>query len=629
MSDVFRKVVQAYQQGRFADAVRLSDAISGKAGQLEGKLQALRGNSLFKLGEKLAAADAFVSAARLSAGDAPGLFKLALTLYLQVGAVAKVVEIAAETVRLNPAERDLAYRAARAFFGNGLRGDPTPLFAFLDKADNHHLALIVNYFRLKGETKELQAELAALVDERPDNAFLRATWFTVARENGDFAVMELQERFMATPDGRALLDQEAAHARLLWCEDEALLASPSSDSVNSALMPRPDARRPFSAAGERVRIGYLSNDFTEHATMTLFQESMALHDPERFDVTLFSYTEQRGVARREHWPTQISSALIDVSDMNDTDVARLISERQIDILVDLKGHTMGARAGIVNCSDAPLKVTYLGYPGSVRGVDLDYQITDAIVTPDSSRPNFAEKLCRLPGSYQSNNSATRPRPQPMTRAEAGLPEDAFVFASFNAARKITPRTVRLWSAILRGTPQSVLWVMCTSAEFRANLLSAFEAEGVAPERIIFCGHMPYADHISRVALANLGLDTFPCNGHTTTSDMLWAGLPLLSTVGTAFHSRVSASLLSAMGVPELACESDEAFVQEGIRLAHDTVALASLREKIENGRETAPLFDTARFTRNLERAYEMMAERARNGLEPDHFDVPEVSGPTG
>jgi predicted O-linked N-acetylglucosamine transferase (SPINDLY family) len=269
-------------------------------------------------------------------------------------------------------------------------------------------------------------------------------------------------------------------------------------------------------------------------------------------------------------------------------------------------------------------VTWLGYPGSVPGVGLDYTISDRIVTPDSSKPHYEEKLCRLPECYQPNDSVSRPRPRPARRADHGLPEGAFVYASFNNVYKINREMVAVWADILRRTPDSVFWCLAP-VPARANLLEAFAAERVDAERLVFAGAIDYAAHIDRVALADLALDTFPCNGHTTTSDLLWAGVPVLALSGESFASRVSESLLSAIGLEEMAVRDRAAYADLAVRLHDDRPLLAFYAERLARNLSSAPLFDSTRFTRHLESAFAAMAARARAGLPPDHIDVPAMT----
>jgi predicted O-linked N-acetylglucosamine transferase (SPINDLY family) len=413
-------------------------------------------------------------------------------------------------------------------------------------------------------------------------------------------------------------------SNISWCADEAINASirPANTKtpVTSAMQVERRARP--HRWGEKIRIGYLSDDFyDQHPVMHLFQGVMVSHDAERFEVTYFCYTSAENIAKdrgkRAHYPN-----LVPIGHLEDNEAADFIRARGIDILVDLKGHTQGCRPNLVNLGLAPIHAAYLGYPGSGNGIDCDYVISDTIVTPDTSRPFYHEKLCRLPESYQANDTLFRARPQPASRQDVGLPADRFVFAFFNAIRKLTPETFHLTMEILKGAPESVLWILFVNDFARQNFLAAATRAGVAPDRIIAAPPASYRDHIARLAAADLGLDTFPYNGHTTTSDALWAGLPVVSAKGSHFASRVSESLLTALGLPELVAETPADYVDLALGLAGDRARLDDIRSRIAANRDTAPLFHTTRFVRHLERAYEMMVERARGGRAPDHIDVP-------
>ncbi len=629
MTEAFSQAVREFEAGRFRSALaKAGEALATSGGQ-DGSLLRLIGDIRLKMGERIEAADAFVRAA--DASDTPTAaqcLKRAVTIYAAEGATDRILPIGTRAADLNPEDRELAFAVASAFFSRGRLQEMEPLLDRLDRRIDRHLALIVNHHRLTGRFEELCRELDEGLKASPWNWFLNTSRFAVAREVLDFATMARHEALMKEPDApfsAGLLARERALTRLIWSEDEALNARPSLETAGYAVT-RPSAghgrRRPFSPPGEKIRIGYLSNDFYCHPMMTLFLRAMASHDPERFDLRLFSYTEPHAAAKQEEWPEHLRRAVIPVGELSDAAAAERIDAERIDILVDLKGHTMGARLGIVNLCRAPVKATYLGYPGSVTGVDLDYAITDPVVTPETSKPFYGEKLCRLPETYQANDWRARPLPAFMEREDAGLPEDAFVFGAFNAPYKITPRTLALWAEVLRAAPDSVLWVLCPLPLARHNLLAALEAQGVARPRVFFAERKPGAAHLDRLPLADLGLDTLPFNGGATTADLLWAGLPLLTVRGQSFAARTSASLLLAAGLPELVAEDDGAFVDTAVMLARDPFALTGLRQRLDAGRFVRPLFDGARFTDHLERAYEMMAARARAGRPPDHIDVP-------
>ncbi|WP_438753824.1 O-linked N-acetylglucosamine transferase family protein [Pararhizobium sp. O133] len=427
---------------------------------------------------------------------------------------------------------------------------------------------------------------------------------------------------MRASDAR-YLGTDFPFTHILWCADESLNARQTKIHQATAFTAETRAaRRAFPHAfTDKIRIGYLSADFSDdHPTMRLLQGVLFQHDRTKFDVTLFCHTDAATIRKdsgmRARYPN-----LMQIGHLSDRDAANLIRQRGIDILVDLKGHTKGARLGVVNLGAAPIQAAYLGFPGSGTGIDCDYVIGDRIVTPESSRPFYHEKICSLPDSYQANDDIHRPLPPAASRARLGLPEDRIVFASFNAARKITSHTAQLWADILLRVPQSVLWIMCADQFTRENFTEWMENAGISRERIIFAKPVEYAEHLARLQAADIGLDTFPYNGHTTTSDKLWAGLPVPTYKGSHFASRVSESLLTAIGLEELVAADAQSYVDLCVALAEAPERVRVLKGKLDANRRTAPLFNTILFTRNLEKAYTMMVDRARQGLEPDHIDV--------
>lgn len=439
----------------------------------------------------------------------------------------------------------------------------------------------------------------------------------------ELATLDAQvERAMRAGEDWAFTTEDPLF-NLMWCGDERLntrvrhmpSGKPFSAEMRAARRSRPHA------FGDKIRIGYLSNDVSDqHPTMILFQGVLSAHDPERFDVTLFCYTDQdlceTDIAFRKTYP-----GLVPIRDLDDDQAAALIRARGIDILVDLKGHTRGSRVDLVNRGLAPIQVAWLGFPGTCYGIDCDYIIGDPIVLPDGSQPHYHELYCRLPETYQCNDWRLRPRPPAPSRAALGLPEDAFIFGSFNKQAKITAEVAALWARVLQAVPGAVLWLLCQPGPARENFTAHMEGLGIAADRVVYAPRADYAEHIGRVQCADLALDTFPYSGHTTTSDCLWAGVPVVALKGTNFASRVSESLLTAIGVPELVASGQDAFVDLAVGLARDRKRLAYYRSRIAENRFLKPLFDTERFTRHLEAAFETMVARAKAGLPPDAFDV--------
>lgn len=362
---------------------------------------------------------------------------------------------------------------------------------------------------------------------------------------------------------------------------------------------------------DRLRIGYLSADFHEHATLHLLRGVLAAHDHTRFAIHGYSYgpfedATTRAVAR--HF-----DVFRDLGHLSDRAAAAQIAADGIDILVDLKGYTAHTRLGITALRPAPVIVNWLGYPGTLGAPRLaDYLIGDAVATPPEHAAHFSETLVLLPHCYQPNDRARRIGARPR-RAALGLPEDGFVFCSFNQSYKFDPAMFDLWCRLLREVPGSVLWLLAPGAAAMANLQREAAARGVGAERLIFAPSLGQEEHLGRLQAADLALDTFPVTSHTTASDALWAGVPLVTLLGGSFVSRVAASLLHAVGLAELVTTSGEAYFALARDLALDPARLTALRQALAAGKATAPLFDTPRFTRNLERGYAAIWARHTQG----------------
>jgi predicted O-linked N-acetylglucosamine transferase (SPINDLY family) len=313
-------------------------------------------------------------------------------------------------------------------------------------------------------------------------------------------------------------------------------------------------------------------------------------------------------------------SFIDVRAKSDSEVAHLLREREIDVAIDLKGYTAEARPGILSHRPAPVSAHYLGFPGTM-GVDyVDYLIADPIVIPPEHRAFYSEEIAYLPDTYQCNDRKRRAAERIPTRIEAGLPS-GFVFCSFNNNHKIAPEIFDVWMRLLRKVEGSVLWLLQDNAAVVANLKREAAARGVAPERLIFATRTDPAAHLARQSLADLFLDTLPYNAHTTASDALWVGLPLLTVLGSTFAGRVAASLLHAAGLPELVTGSLTDYESLALKFAQDRAELAQVKAKLLTNRDKSALFDTVRMTRNLEAAYAMMWERSQQGLGPATFAV--------
>lgn len=361
-------------------------------------------------------------------------------------------------------------------------------------------------------------------------------------------------------------------------------------------------------AHRRMRIGYLSSDFCSHAVSILTAELYELHDRSRVEVYAFSWS------REDHSPlrARVVSAMdhyIRIDGMNDQQAAQCIRDHEIDILVDLHGLTLGARAGILCYRPAPVQLTWLGFPGSTAIPGVDYVLADRFVLPPELEPYFTEKPLHMPRTFQINDRQRAIGQRP-TRAECGLGEDTMVFCSFNNNFKFTPEVFGAWMEILQQVPDSVLWLVADAETTRENLVREAEARGVAGTRLVFAGRVPPAQYLARYQVADLFLDTAPFNAGTTASDALWAGLPVLTCSGKTFSSRMAGSLLHAMDLPELVTHTLDDYVATAVALAADRARLAALRQRVQTGRDGSALFDTPRFVRDLEDLLETVWVRA-------------------
>ena len=374
---------------------------------------------------------------------------------------------------------------------------------------------------------------------------------------------------------------------------------------------------------EKIRIAYLSADFHAHATAFLIAGVFEHHDRNRFDVSLVSFgpddkSEMRARLMRG------CDRFIDAANKSDAEIAALLRQMEIDIAVDLKGFTEGCRPGIFAAKPAPVQVNYLAHPGTMGADYMDYIIADDVVIPLAHRRHYSENIVYLPDSYQANDAKRRVSARTPARAEAGLPQDGFVFACFNNSYKITPTMFDIWMRLLHAVEGSVLWLLEDNKTAVAHLKREAQARGVSAGRLVFAPRMSPEDHLARQNLADLFLDTLPCTAHTTASDALWVGLPVLTVLGATFAGRVAASLLGAMDLPELIAPSLAEYETLALKLARDPAILAALKEKLAKNRETTALFDTARFTRNLEAAFAAMWERYQRGELPADFAVAQL-----
>ena len=433
-------------------------------------------------------------------------------------------------------------------------------------------------------------------------------WTNLAAETAQLLAMVRAEKPLSLP--YAIVAISSSPAEQLQCARRYVQEQPAY----------PPLWQGEAYAHDRLRVAYLSADFNEHPTAYLTAGLFEQHDKSRFEITALSFGQNDNSPARRRLEAAFGH-FIDVRDSSDQEIAALMRRSEIDIAVDLMGFTKDHRLGVLARRAAPIQVNYLGYPGTTGAPYMDYILADATVISEDHDAFYAERVVRLPGTYQINDNRRAIGLRTPTREECGLPQDAFVFCCFNNPQKITPEIFDIWMRLLRATDNSVLWLFAGNAKAAANLRLETEKRGVAPERLIFAPKASVADHLARHRLADLCLDTLPYNAHTTASDALWAGLPLVTCPGQCFAGRVAASLLAAAGLSELIAVSLEDYEALALKLALEPSRLREVREKLIRNRLSCPLFDTERYRRDIESAYVTMWQNWQHGRPARSFQV--------
>lgn len=427
----------------------------------------------------------------------------------------------------------------------------------------------------------------------------------------------------------ALIDSPSLHLKSskLWVQDKHSEPLGSQERAQLTVKELATARpMPFEAAplNKRIRIAYLSADFHNHATAFLMAELFELHAKDKFEIFAISF----GPNTEDDMQKRIKGAVehfIDVKDMGDIEIANLCKAKGIDIAVDLKGFTLDSKFNIFVHRCAPAQVSYLGYPGTSGSDCMDYLIADKVCIPPEYEKFYSETIIYLPDSYQINDSKRRIEPCKKTKLDHGLPIQSFVFCCFNSTYKITPPVFTIWMDLLKKVESSVLWLLEDDLQIAANLKSEAILRGVDPQRLIFANRLPLPEHLGRHIHADLFLDTLPYNAHTTASDALWAGLPVLTQIGKGFAARVGASLLSALGLQELITQNDEEYTRLALHLATHRDELKNIRHKLQIAKTKAPLFKSAEFTKYLENAYREIFKRQQLRLPKEPIYIQSIS----
>jgi protein O-GlcNAc transferase len=374
---------------------------------------------------------------------------------------------------------------------------------------------------------------------------------------------------------------------------------------------------------DRIRVAYLSADFGNHPTGYLTAGLFEEHDKSHFEVTAISLGQNDNSPMRQRLKAAFEH-FIDVRGSSDQTIAELIRRLEIDIVVDLMGFSKDNRLNVLARRPAPIQLNYLGYPGTSGADYIDYIFADSTVIPEDQGMFYSEKVVRLPGTYQINDSKRSITSSTPTRYECGLPEQAFVFCCFNNMQKLNPETFDIWMRLLRAKEDSVLWLLEENQTAVGNLRASVEQRGVSSHRLIFAPKIGLPNHLARERQADLFLDTLPYNAHTTASDALWAGLPVLTCLGPTFAGRVAGSLLKAIGLDELITQSLEEYEALALKLAQEPAHLTSIKNKLARNRDTSLLFDTKRATRHIESAYRTMVDIRLRGESPRSFAVEPV-----
>jgi protein O-GlcNAc transferase len=459
------------------------------------------------------------------------------------------------------------------------------------------------------------ADLQRAVTLAPDTAFTRGSLMRLKMAAADWSDFPAQKTLLdaGVRAGRAVIEP---FIYLALSDDPADLHKCAQTYARSRFPAQPvQAANPSRRPG-RIRIGYVCGEFRTNATLYLMAGLFEAHDKSQFEIIAFDNGGGDASPLRARFEAAVEK-IVDINGLSDAEAAARIRDEAIDILVDLNGYSGNQRVGIFSHRPAPRQVEYLAYAGTLGTDFMDYILADKIVIPETEAAHYSEKIAWLPYSYQVNDDK-RAIAKSSSRAEAGLPEQAFVFCNFNHVGKFTPASFSRWLRLLGEIPGSVLWLLRPDAIAARNLAREAQAQGIDPGRLVFAETMPFEKHLARLALADLFLDGLPYGAHTTASDALWAGLPLITCRGKSFAGRVAASLLTALEMPELITETESDFEALALRLARQPQSLAALRVKLADKRRTAPLFDTVRNTRAIEAAYHAMLGK----IEPENFAVP-------
>jgi protein O-GlcNAc transferase len=487
----------------------------------------------------------------------------------------------------------------------------------------HNLGTALMQLRRFAEAREAFAQLARLA---PGFAHVAGNLLNAQLNDCDWTGFESLSASVTRSVERG--EHAATPMTFLSVSDSAALQLRCAQAYASAFYPPRAAPTRVRPEHDRIRLAYLSGDLGEHAVTYLLAGVFERHDTRRFETMAFAWDRRSDTSIRRRLEPAFAR-FIDVGSKSDAEVVRLMRELEVDIVVDLCGHTLGQRTAILAHRAAPIQVNYLGLPATMGAPYIDYLIADPFLIPEPRRPFYAEQVVWLEGGFQPNDDRRPPVPDAPPRAALALPEDALVLCSFNRNCKLNPVCFEVWMRLLGALPGSVLWLLAPHASAAENLRREAAARGIAPGRLVFAAEVPYLEYLARYRHVDLFLDTFPFNGGATVSDALSMGTPVLTLAGHSFAARMAGSLLENLGFPELVTSSLSAYEEAARRLAQDPAQLRGLRKRLQERRLDHAFFDTDRYRLNLEAAFQTMWERNAAGLPPAAFAVPRIATAPG
>lgn len=628
-SQISQHAEQLHQSGRLNEAAAAyREAIALEPGDPE--MHYNLGSVYLDMGQTEAAVASYLKAQALAPGHPQILLQLG-NAYSAQGLPGQAVEAFRQALHLHPGNAAIHFN-----LGNALRELGQPEQA----ADSYRMALklapsdadshnnLGNVLRELGRLDEAIASYVVALQLNPGLHHAKAHLVHQKQHICDWRGMEsdiqqIRNWVMNVPQAQVSPFAFLAMPSTTAAEQRKCSENWSKIRFSNLINKRFFIKNKLENTNRKLKIGYLSSDFRLHPLAFLVTELIELHDRSRFEVYAYSYALDDKTAERRRLE-QAFDYFTDIRPLSLQASAQKINDDGIDILVDLTGFTQTSRSGIAAMRPAPLQVNWLGFPGTMGSVDgtplFDYILGDAYVTPLEEADNYTEKLAMLPACYQPNDRK-RPIGRLPSRKDCGLPDDAFVFCSFNQTFKILPQMFDIWMRLLKAKPGSVLWLLECNQWAKANLCREAEQRGIVADRLIFAPRVPIAEHLARHAWADLFLDTLPYNAHTTASDALWMGLPIVTCSGNTFAGRVAGSLLSAAGLPELITCSLADYERLAMQLASMPDELSAIRNKLRLSRDRMPLFDTPRMVEHLQQAFVTMWEKHAAGQSPQTFSV--------